>query len=183
MGGAEADRSTLRDEHAMHAAAANSCNFTLPSTWQNLGAEAAARTFRIWPTCSLENCGAGTPCSCRHAPKPKLTASCQAPRLRRFACVSRVPGLTHPRVSPARRTCRSVCGRDVLGSPLRGQNAERDFCIMPIAVTVRTEPFTCSARPPNGSEVNPRGQGPRGYGSAAHGLPACESRDAGRAPP
>jgi len=36
---------------------------------------------------------------------------------------------------------------------------------------------------PNGPEVNPRGQGPRGYGSAAHGLPACESRDAGRAPP
>jgi len=34
----------------------------------------------------------------------------------------------------------------------------------------------------NGSEVNPRGQGLRGYGSAAHGLPACESRDAGRAP-
>jgi len=27
----------------------------------------------------------------------------------------------------------------------------------------------------NGPEVNPRGQGPRGYGSAAHGLPACES--------
>jgi len=36
---------------------------------------------------------------------------------------------------------------------------------------------------PNGLEVNPRGQGPRGYGSAAHGLPACESRVAGRAPP
>jgi hypothetical protein len=36
---------------------------------------------------------------------------------------------------------------------------------------------------PNGPEVNPRGQGPRGYGSAAHGLPARESRDAGRAPP
>jgi len=36
---------------------------------------------------------------------------------------------------------------------------------------------------PNGPEVNPRGQGLRGYGSAAHGLPACESRDAGRAPP
>ena len=39
------------------------------------------------------------------------------------------------------------------------------------------------SRAPNGLEVNPRGQGPRGYGSAAHGLPACESRDAGRAPP
>jgi hypothetical protein len=45
---------------------------------------------------------------------------------------------------------------------------------------------TCARRDcgrPNGLEVNPRGQGPRGYGSAAHGLPACESRDAGRAPP
>jgi len=40
-----------------------------------------------------------------------------------------------------------------------------------------------NVRAPNGPEVNPRGQGPRGYGSAAHGLPACESRDAGRAPP
>jgi hypothetical protein len=38
-------------------------------------------------------------------------------------------------------------------------------------------------RPPNGSDAHLRGQGPRGYGSAAHGLPACESRDAGRAPP
>jgi len=37
--------------------------------------------------------------------------------------------------------------------------------------------------PPNDLEVKLRGQGPRGYGSAAHGLPACESRDAGRAPP
>src|SRR5947209_1442920 len=35
----------------------------------------------------------------------------------------------------------------------------------------------------NGSDVHLRGQGPRGYGSAAHGLPACESRDAGSAPP
>jgi len=37
--------------------------------------------------------------------------------------------------------------------------------------------------PPNGLEVNPRGQGPRAEADAAHGLPACESRDAGRAPP
>ena len=35
----------------------------------------------------------------------------------------------------------------------------------------------------NGSDAHLRGQGPRGYGRAAHGLPACESRDAGRAPP
>jgi len=38
-------------------------------------------------------------------------------------------------------------------------------------------------RAPNGLEVNPRGQGPRAEADAAHGLPACESRDAGRAPP
>jgi len=35
-------------------------------------------------------------------------------------------------------------------------------------------------RPPNGLEVNPRGQGPRGYGSAARRLPAFEVRGAGR---
>src|SRR5947207_9983766 len=40
----------------------------------------------------------------------------------------------------------------------------------------------CS-RPPNGLEVHLRGQGPCGYGSAAHGVHACESRVAGRAPP
>jgi len=28
---------------------------------------------------------------------------------------------------------------------------------------------------------NPRGQSPRGYGIATHGLPACRRRDAGRA--
>jgi len=32
---------------------------------------------------------------------------------------------------------------------------------------------------PNGLEVNPRGQGPRGYGSAARRVPAFEARDAG----
>jgi len=37
--------------------------------------------------------------------------------------------------------------------------------------------------PANGPEVNPRGQGLRAEADAAHGLPACESRDAGRAPP
>ena len=37
--------------------------------------------------------------------------------------------------------------------------------------------------PANGSDVKLRGQGARGYGSAAHGVHACESRDAGRAPP
>jgi len=36
---------------------------------------------------------------------------------------------------------------------------------------------------PNGLEVNPRGQGPRAEADAAHGVHACESRDAGRAPP
>jgi hypothetical protein len=37
--------------------------------------------------------------------------------------------------------------------------------------------------PYNGLEVHLRGQGLCGYGSAARGLPACESRDAGGAPP
>jgi len=36
-----------------------------------------------------------------------------------------------------------------------------------------------TARP----EVNPRGQGPRAEADAAHGVHACDSRDAGRAPP
>jgi len=48
---------------------------------------------------------------------------------------------------------------------------------------VRTEPHACSARPPNGLEVNPRGQGPRGYGSAARRMPAFEARDAGGVTP
>jgi hypothetical protein len=38
-------------------------------------------------------------------------------------------------------------------------------------------------RPPNGPEVNPRGQGPRGYGSAARRMPAFEARDAGGVTP
>jgi len=36
---------------------------------------------------------------------------------------------------------------------------------------------------PSGSEVNPRGRGPGAEADAAHGVHACESRDAGRAPP
>ena len=35
----------------------------------------------------------------------------------------------------------------------------------------------------NGSEVNPRGQGPRGYGIAARRLPAFDARDAGGVTP
>jgi hypothetical protein len=38
-------------------------------------------------------------------------------------------------------------------------------------------------RAPNGSDAKLRGQGPRAEARAAHGLPACKSRDAGRAPP
>ena len=38
-------------------------------------------------------------------------------------------------------------------------------------------------RRPNGVEVNPRGQGPRGYGSAARRVPAFEARDAGGVTP
>ena len=37
--------------------------------------------------------------------------------------------------------------------------------------------------PPNGSDAKLRGQGPRAEADAAHGVHACESRDAGRAPP
>ena len=35
----------------------------------------------------------------------------------------------------------------------------------------------------NGPEVNPRGQGPRDYGSAARRMPAFEARDAGGVTP
>jgi len=45
---------------------------------------------------------------------------------------------------------------------------------------------TCGRRDrcaPNGQEVNPRGQGPRGYGSAARRMPALEARDAGGVTP
>src|SRR3954469_14942238 len=36
---------------------------------------------------------------------------------------------------------------------------------------------------PNGVAVKLRGQGPHAEADAAHGVHACESRDAGRAPP
>src|SRR6185369_10106413 len=44
----------------------------------------------------------------------------------------------------------------------------------------RRPPFTGA---PNGPGVNPRGQGPRGYRSAARRLPAFEARDAGGVTP
>jgi hypothetical protein len=51
-------------------------------------------------------------------------------------------------------------------------------------LTVRTKRSLRSARPSNGSDVKLRGQGPRGYGSAARRLPAFEVRDAdGVTPP
>jgi len=40
-----------------------------------------------------------------------------------------------------------------------------------------------AVRPPNGLEVNPRGQGPRAEAVAARRLPAFEARGAGGVPP
>ena len=66
------------------------------------------------------------------------------------------------------------------------------------AVTVTTQPnlnqavisgqsqpdsFQYNGQSYNGSDVKLRGQGPRTEADAAHGVHACESRDAGRAPP
>ena len=45
------------------------------------------------------------------------------------------------------------------------------------------EANTCSARPHNGLEVNPRGQGPRAEAAAARRMPAFEARDAGGVTP
>jgi hypothetical protein len=84
------------------------------------------------------------------------------------------------------------------GSPPCGPEASAaDMCFVAVFVahtqhtslgsgrnkTVRTERIRAPCSPPNGSDVKLRGQGPRAEAGAAHGLPACESRDAGRAPP
>ena len=60
------------------------------------------------------------------------------------------------------------CLRDVMGPP---RHADLGFVC-----------FESSCRA-NGSDAKLRGQGPRAEADAAHGLPACESRNAGRAPP
>jgi hypothetical protein len=49
-----------------------------------------------------------------------------------------------------------------------------------IVAAARRPPFPGRA---NGLEVNPRGQGPRRYGSAARRMPAFEARDAGGVTP
>ena len=66
---------------------------------------------------------------------------------------------------------------------LRGENETISILRRAEELEVRTERYSCSARPPNGLKVHLRGQGPRAEADAAHGVHACESRDAGRAPP
>jgi hypothetical protein len=78
---------------------------------------------------------------------------------------------------------RSICGRTlVLCAELAACSAHASWNRAE-DLAVRTERKRCSARPHNGLEVNPRGQGPRGYGSAARRMPACKSRGAGGVPP
>ena len=66
---------------------------------------------------------------------------------------------------------------------LRGENETISILRRAEGLAVRTEPHSCSASPPNGSDVKLRGQGPRGYGRAARRLPAFEARDAGGVTP
>jgi hypothetical protein len=77
------------------------------------------------------------------------------------------------------------------GRPTVDYDAERGDGTNPVAGQARSAEMRGAGEKcgrearcrPNGLEVHLRGQGPRGYGSAAHGVHACESRDAGRAPP
>ena len=102
LGGAEADLSTPRHHVAMHSAAGSSCKYPLQCMWQNLGAEAAARPFRIWPTYSLEKGDARTQSTCRPQPEAETHRVLSGAD---HACAftihlqKQAPGLTRPRVS------------------------------------------------------------------------------------
>jgi len=78
---------------------------------------------------------------------------------------------------------------NVLGCTFRrpyGQGFSDGHCSGPAADQSRggrgeVRPEDCCR--PNGQTVHPRGQGPRGYGSAARRMPAFEARDAGGVTP
>ena len=78
---------------------------------------------------------------------------------------------------------RSVCGRHLLLWPLSGDERVRASRHRACSRFGADGAHWSSARPPNGLEVNPRGQGPHGYGSAARRLPAFEARGAGGVTP
>jgi|SRR6185369_12202418 len=76
-----------------------------------------------------------------------------------------------------------LCGPIVLLLSLQGESRRPRDLASCRRLTEQTKRNCSSASPPNGLEVNPRGQGPRGYGSAARRMPAFEARDAGGVTP
>ncbi len=115
-----------------------------------------------------------------------------AHRQQRAYCMQQkgVAGLTERRLLPhrGRQTCKNCrcpaiysCRREAasflpLAFPLN------EACRMDVGSGGGNVRLRIFGRP-NGLEVNPRGRGPRGYGSAARRMPAFETRDAGGVTP
>ena len=149
--------------------------------WQNGGAEAEADASRLLAEFFLDKCGAWMHYSCRPRPEADahrvLSGTGRGCDFSRRSCIGRC--LAH--VSELRAELAEASAADMrFCSRCAAETKQDRSCLVPVAKSVRTERITWSARPPNGLEVHLRGQGPRGYGSAARGLPAFEARDAGR---
>ncbi len=155
----------------------------LQNKWQNRRAEAADDAVWLSAEFFLEDCGAWTryPRRSRAEAVTHGVLSGTAPE----PCAMLTPqggGAWRTTVRRAQDVPKLYDTSVLLLSLARRERRPRDLASCR-RLTGRTERRRDPASPPNGLEVNPRGQGPRGYGSAARRMPACKSRGAGGVPP
>jgi len=155
----------------------------LQNLWQNERAEATEDASCLLAEFFLEDRGAWPRCIGRSRAEGGSHGVLSGTAIQPQAMLTPRAAVPGERQVSGAQDVTKLCSPIVLLLSLHGESRRPRDLASCRRLTEQTERDRSSASPPNGLEVNPRGQGPRGYGSAAHGLPACESRDAGRAPP
>jgi len=155
----------------------------LQNMWQNHRAEATDDASYLWAEFFLEDCGAWMRCPCRSRAEAVthgvLSGTASRP-LTMLIPRAAVPG---ERLVSRAHDMSKLCSTRVLLLSLHGEKRRPRALASCRRLTEQTERRGDSASPHNGLEVHLRGRGPRAEAEAAHGVHACESRDAGRAPP
>ena len=155
----------------------------LQSLWQNHRAEATKDISCLLAEFFLEDCGAWM-----HYPR-RLRAEAVAHGVLSGTASRPLTMLTPRAAVPGERQVSrahdvpKLCGPIVLLLSFARREPPSARLTSCRRLTEQTKRRGDSASPHNGPEVNPRGRGPRGYGSAARRLPAFEARDAGGVTP
>jgi len=155
----------------------------LQNMWQNHRAEAAEDASYLWAEFFLEDCGAWMRCPRRSRAEAVTHGVLSGNASRLQAMLTPRAAVPGERLVSRAHDMSKLCSTRVLLLSLHGEKRRPRALASCRRLTEQTERRGNSASPHNGSDVKLRGQGPRGYGSAARRLPACEARDAGGVTP